>query len=139
MPHCCAVDCTSGTKDKYKVEGVSFHAFPSTKDADKRTLRAKWISNVKRKDWEPTEHSRLCSLHFDSSCFNVTKKQKYEQLGLESPGTGISRRTLCEGSVPTLFSHVPLPKERAFSKARLAKQEKKQASSVPDIGDFSFS
>lgn len=28
-----------------------------------------WIHNIKRKDWTPNQHSRLCSQHFKQDCF----------------------------------------------------------------------
>ena len=53
---CCAVGCT---KRYYKGCGVHFYRFP--KDSRRRNL---WIASVNRKDWEPTEHTWICSSHF---------------------------------------------------------------------------
>ena len=54
---CCAIGCYN----KYSKGGVSFYRFPT--DREKRN---KWISAVKRKDWEPNEYTWLCSAHFIS-------------------------------------------------------------------------
>ena len=55
---CCAVGCTNRS---VKGCGVSFYRFPA--DLDRR---ARWVSAVNRKNWQPTEHSWLCSSHFIS-------------------------------------------------------------------------
>ena len=80
MPNKCAVIyCCSGFKSKSSNTNVntlkltsettvynkenSVFAFP---DALKRLeLRKKWIKFVNRKNWFPTEHSGVCSAHFD--------------------------------------------------------------------------
>ena len=48
------------------------------------------VHAMKRKDWAPTEHSLLCSNHFDESCFVVRP--------------GKSGRRLYDHSVPTKFT-----------------------------------
>ena len=45
-----------------------------------------------RSDWEPTKHSRLCSSHFEVSCF------------AESLGLGKTWATLKADAVPTLLN-----------------------------------
>ena len=40
-------------------DNISFHSFPSDND-----LRSKWINALKRKNFTPSKHSRLCSCHF---------------------------------------------------------------------------
>nr|XP_053649362.1 uncharacterized protein LOC128700283 isoform X2 [Cherax quadricarinatus] len=53
---CCAVGCSNRQGDKLNL---AFHRFP--KDLERRK---KWISALRRKNWEPTQYSRLCSEHF---------------------------------------------------------------------------
>ena len=53
---CCVPGCYSNSKKQKKL---SFHKFPQDD-----TLRKKWIGKIKRKDFVPTEHHRVCSLHF---------------------------------------------------------------------------
>ena len=56
---CCAIGCTNRYR---KGSEVKFYRFPS--DSQRRNL---WIQAIRRKDWEPNVHSRLCSDHFISS------------------------------------------------------------------------
>ena len=53
---CCVVGCDSQSTDK---NGVRFFRFPMKGDQ-----REKWISAVRREDWNPGAHSRICSEHF---------------------------------------------------------------------------
>ena len=57
MACCVAVGC-SNRKNR---ERVSFYRFPTENER-----RQRWIAAVKRDNWLPTEHSRLCSQHFVS-------------------------------------------------------------------------
>jgi len=71
MPTTCSVkDCK-----KRGTQGgtISYHRFPAiildegerTRELSTRRRQA-WIASLRRKDWEPTEHSRVCSVHFIS-------------------------------------------------------------------------
>ena len=53
---CCVPSCYNNTK---KDRELSFHKFPREK-----VLRNVWINAIKRKDFVPTEHHRVCSQHF---------------------------------------------------------------------------
>ena len=79
---CSAINCTA-RKDP---SGISFRRFPHKNP----NLLSKWVHAMKRKDWAPTEHSLLCSNHFDESCFVVRP--------------GKSGRRLFDHAVPTKFS-----------------------------------
>ena len=73
---------------------VSLFKFP--KD---RALRQKWIRNVQKTiaNWDgPSEHSVLCSQHFESSCFEVDSELA-AQMGIQK------RRRLKPDAVPTVF------------------------------------
>lgn len=50
-------------------------------------VRKAWIMAVRRRNWEPSPHSVVCSLHFEEHCIDRSK----------------NRITIHEGSVPTLF------------------------------------
>ena len=53
---CCAIGCTN----RYSKDGgLSFYRFPTNP-----ARRAEWIAAVNRKDWQPGEHTWLCSAHF---------------------------------------------------------------------------
>lgn len=61
--------------------------------SDKDRLQ-QWIHNIKRKDWTPNQHSRLCSQHFQQDCFIHVGSRVY----------------LTRIAVPTIFyPHCPLP------------------------------
>ena len=53
---CCVPGCYSNMK---KNKELSFHKFPKEKLA-----REKWINAIKRMDFIPTDHHRVCSNHF---------------------------------------------------------------------------
>ena len=56
MKSCCAIGC----RNRYSNgSSLSFYRFPV--DLDRR---CKWIAAIKRKNWEPNQHSFLCSDHF---------------------------------------------------------------------------
>lgn len=55
-----------------------------------------WIKNVRKGDnWRPTQYTRICSLHFEESCF-----LEYE------------RRVLHSHAVPTIFPKQPASCQR---------------------------
>ena len=99
---CVAAGCNRTCKD-----GVSLFTFPKN-----TLLRKKWIDQVRRtrENWEPTEHSRLCSRHFEVGCFEPCSKLS-ETFGMKKikPGLKID-------AVPTLFER-SVPKKRASSKS----------------------
>jgi hypothetical protein len=81
---CCAVGCTRRFS---KDCGLHFYRFP--KDSERRNI---WISAVNRKNWEPTEHSWICSSHFVG--------------GVKSDDPS------SPAYIPTLFDHVRSPEKR---------------------------
>ncbi|KAM7307081.1 hypothetical protein ISCGN_010717 [Ixodes scapularis] len=81
MPACSAVNCTSRPE---KTSGKTFHLFPRCQPK----LYQQWVVNLKRDKWKPSPGSRLCSDHFDDSCFDRTG----------------ARTRLRSGAVPTLFN-----------------------------------
>ena len=65
---CCVRKCKSGyDSESPGTKKVSFHSFPSDSN-----LRDKWIQNIANKNWEPKPTSRVCSLHFEESDFQVS-------------------------------------------------------------------
>ena len=64
--------CTAGAPGQISCTnnscspGISMHIFPKNEK-----VRAQWVKFVRTHspDWEPTEYSYLCSLHFKESCF----------------------------------------------------------------------
>ena len=67
---CCANGCENRKQKKDDTvctgESISFYRFPV--DKDRRRL---WIAAVDRKEFHPTEYTRLCSQHFISGKFYI--------------------------------------------------------------------
>ncbi|XP_062298593.1 THAP domain-containing protein 5-like [Scomber scombrus] len=81
---CAAFGCTS----RYiKDSGIQLFRFPFR---DQPRLK-QWVINIRRKDWTPNMHSRMCSVHF-------TEDQFYAPLG---------KRRLKKTAVPTIFNFPP--------------------------------
>ncbi|XP_037271106.2 THAP domain-containing protein 10 [Rhipicephalus microplus] len=89
----CVVDfCNSNP-----YEGTLIHRFP----ADSRQ-RQHWIDFVRatgREDWVPKKTSRICSLHFEPSCYMTVP----EFLPI---GVSRSRLVLRRGVIPTIYPHM---------------------------------
>ncbi|XP_023234103.1 52 kDa repressor of the inhibitor of the protein kinase-like [Centruroides sculpturatus] len=79
MGYCVAPNCKSKSTD------VRLFRFP----ADKQR-RAKWVQNCRRDKWQPTEHSKLCELHFEESQFELKRAD--------------GRKLLKWNAVPTIFN-----------------------------------
>ena len=93
---CVAAGCSNTNKD-----GFSLLLFP--KDAN---LRKKWADQVKRTraNWMPTDHSVLCSKHFEDSCFEDSTRLS-EAMGMKK-----MKLRLKPNAVPTIFAKPPLLK-----------------------------
>lgn len=107
MVKCVAYGCRSGyvTKSEGTVNSdikVTFHAFP-LKNKD---LCDKWVRANPRKDFVPTQHSKLCSLHFKPSDF-VDERRDSNVQRRKSLDNKLVRRHLREGAVPSIFPNAP--------------------------------
>ncbi|XP_028167728.1 THAP domain-containing protein 1-like isoform X2 [Ostrinia furnacalis] len=73
MPQCVIINCNKPKISSSQRQGhnISYHGFPQ--DA---ILKEKWIAATGRKDWFPTKHSTICSIHFESTCFIDPSKKK---------------------------------------------------------------
>ena len=87
---CVAAGCSSTCKG-------GLHLYGSPKDPE---LRKKWADQVKqtRDKWEPTDHSYLCSKHFEGDCMLPAIQQASRILGV-----GKVRVLLKTGAIPTVF------------------------------------
>ena len=54
---CCAYGCVNRHGNR---KGLGFFRFPVLPEGRRR----QWIAAVKRKDWKPTKHTRICEEHF---------------------------------------------------------------------------
>ena len=130
VKRCIAAGCSNTYKD-----GVSLFLFP--KDPQ---MRKKWADQVKRTrdKWDgPTDHSVLCSCHFEVQCFEAEMKLA-ESLGVESK----KKPRLKPDAVPTIFQrlvskrpsrdNVTEPEQPKKKRPRVAyeKREKKRVSTV---------
>lgn len=91
MPtYCSAFGCKStGGRDN-----VIFHHFPRQKN-----LAAQWAAAVKRKPFQPSKSSTVCSNHFRDSDY-------YQNISLmRRLGLSIKSVRLKPGAVPTIFAH----------------------------------
>ncbi|XP_013781121.2 THAP domain-containing protein 6-like [Limulus polyphemus] len=81
---CYAINCYTYRNQESKAEGVTFHKFPDK--IKNKELYELWVRNCGR-EREPTNGSRICSKHFDSSMINRT----------------LQRTHLREDAVPIIF------------------------------------
>ncbi|KAL3880033.1 hypothetical protein ACJMK2_032305 [Sinanodonta woodiana] len=87
MPaHCCCVGCNSRQQ-----KGCETKFFRIPKDD---MLRNKWIAALRRENWLPTDHTRICSKHFIKGCS--------------------SRDSGDPDFVPTIFSYTPVGKKNDY-------------------------
>ena len=100
---CSAYGCRSGYKGAETDQNVRFHCFP----LHNKELCDKWIAANPRKDFTPSQHSTICSLHFQPSDYvadhedtNSTRRKR------QSSGTFVRHR-LKPDAVPSIFANVP--------------------------------
>ncbi|XP_048001912.1 THAP domain-containing protein 5-like [Leguminivora glycinivorella] len=88
----------NGSAEQNKLGlSLSFHRFPQDVE-----LRAQWIKNLKRPDWTPSSFSRVCSAHFEKSCYV----------------SGHKVNTLHTNAVPTIFPSHPFTSQPKLRKKR---------------------
>ena len=96
MPYCAAINCSNDS-----TANVSFFRFPLRN----KKLLERWLIVMRRnsseekksKRWQPTESSRICSVHFSEDCFTQDLK------ALRSLSWPIKRLTLKPDAVPSIF------------------------------------
>ena len=93
MVHCAAFGCNANSS-KHRA---THHFFQFPTDP---VLLKKWIAKIKRANFKPTKHSRLCSAHFEKNCFD-RDPEMLATLGY--PGARISLKS---DAVPTIFPAV---------------------------------
>jgi len=98
---CSAYGCRSGYDSQVTDKTVTFHAFPSDPE-----IRRRWITANPRKDFVPTQHSRICSLHFQPSDFSEIRTDTNKRR-LKTVSVKRQRRHLNEDAVPSIFSNAP--------------------------------
>jgi hypothetical protein len=97
---------------------------------DKKNRRV-WTLKVKRKDWEPSKYSRLCSEHFEEDCF-VVRPSVAAAIGYDMKGLRLKK-----GSVPTIFpqSSAQLKEQKECRRQAFQKRRKLEVC-VSDVRIF---
>ena len=89
MVQCAAFGCNHNSGNpgvEVSVRVHSFHSFPIKRPL----LLKKWLANIRRAQFTPTTHSRLCSGHFTADAF---EEDLYGRYAGRSPGK-VARRHL---------------------------------------------
>ncbi|KAG1666192.1 THAP domain-containing protein 1 [Nymphon striatum] len=139
---CCAFGCRSGYKTttaNTNQQKVSFHQFP-LKNSD---LLRIWVAKVNRKDYMPTTCSRLCSLHFQDSCFLSIRSDSNGTRAGQQSSQLLNKRCLKKDAIPTIFSNCPgymnkeetLRKSNATSGNRLMNENKMMEQQIEQFWD----
>ena len=104
---CAAFGCKSGYKNNPTPgEGdqkVTFHAYP----LQNKELCDKWIRANPRKDFIPSKHSKLCSLHFKPNDFVEIHNDSNKRRQKGRVDDKLIRRYLKADAVPSVFSNAP--------------------------------
>ena len=103
---CSGFGCKSGYKSNKQVESsgprLTFHSFP----INNKPLCELWIRANPRKDFIPSKHSKLCSLHFRQSDF-VEERQDKDTARVKRISKKLIQRYLKDDAVPSIFEICP--------------------------------
>ncbi|XP_070705598.1 THAP domain-containing protein 6-like [Pempheris klunzingeri] len=64
---CAAIGCSNQRNAKTKEQGITFHRFPKDK-----VKRRAWAVALRRREFEPSDRSVICSRHFKDEDFDRT-------------------------------------------------------------------
>merc|ERR1712046_14958 len=64
-----------------------------------------WKNGINRPDWEPSQNSRVCSLHFKESDYQVYSKDSQIRRKRSRPSEELQRKYLLPSAVPS-FSRI---------------------------------
>lgn len=139
MVKCAAFGCRSGYDGEEKQDGVSFHCVP-WKDKE---LLAKWVHANPRRDWVPSQYSRLCSLHFNTDDFVVDRMDKQARRKRKFDDQKLPNRRLKNGAVPSKFANTPQYMNKKRSEPRKTSRaapstRRENESQLQDILNQSF-
>ena len=99
MPTCCVVKCPNGSSSANSCR--SFRFPPETSPA----LRREWLTRINRQDYEITQNSAVCELHFADDAFIPESENK------DSFGRQRKKSRLKPLAYPTLHLKPPVGEE----------------------------
>jgi len=137
---CAAYGCRSGYKNKDvdqtgDSDRITFHSFP----LHNKELCDRWIRANPRKDFVPSKHSRLCSLHFKSSDFVEVHADSNKRRDKSRVDKKLVKRYLKDDAVPSVFPSAPqylspaVQSPRTTSKATSASRRLLEARALEDM------
>ena len=137
---CAAYGCRSGYKkkdvgEKGGDEKVTFHSFP----LQNKELCDRWLRANPRKDFVPTTHSRLCSLHFTPNDFVEVHTDSNKRRDKSRGDEKLVKRYLKDDAVPSIFPSAPqylstaAQPLRTTHKATSASRRQHEARSLEDM------
>lgn len=101
MPEkCCVPGCSSNYKSKKEEGYISVFRFPT-----EETNRKRWIRNIPRRDWTPTNRSVVCIKHFEES--DVSRVEIYKDSDGNCHEYPRQRPLLLPNAVPKIFPGLP--------------------------------
>ncbi|CAL1290210.1 unnamed protein product [Larinioides sclopetarius] len=115
----CVPNCRSNYKN---TPSISVFKFPTEEE-----IKRKWTPAIRRKDFVPTKHSRVCIKHFTANDI-VNSVTIYNQETGDIVEAPLERKRLRDGAIPSQFPELPRylsteattsredPKERAMQK-----------------------
>ena len=100
---CCAINCKSGYIGESTNLNITFHKFPINNE---ELLRV-WLKRVARKDFKPTQYSRLCSLHFKPEDFIENSTDQLLRRKRRRQDPKLEKRRLKHDAIPSVFQDLP--------------------------------
>lgn len=74
--YCPVYGCTSDSQNNPE-KLISFFEFPKATEHEEKKRRAVWIEFCKRKNFEPTKCTRMCSLHFSTDAYEPSHSPEF--------------------------------------------------------------
>ncbi len=130
---CAAVGCRTGYLEQEPRKTRLFR-FP----LENAELLEQWLGQLKRADFRPSEHSRLCALHFDEGDFETVRRDSVKKRA-ESRSPLLKRIRLKPGAYPTLFPDLPsylLRKEKCAAEKGMSSSTENRQTESPDSEPF---
>ena len=93
MVYCVAFGCNANSSQGGGIH--HFFKFPTDP-----LLLKKWLVKIKRANFKPTKHSRLCAVHFETTCFERDPET------MAALGYAGARVSLKSDAVPSIFPAV---------------------------------